>query len=83
MHSYHNKLFQKHCYNYLFQSAQFILTPQYYQLLTTCFYLEMALLREQVPVHLLANKRGLHHQTVLSLQPLLAFNENLGNTSYM
>jgi len=53
MHSYHNKLLQNHCYNYLFHSAQFILTPQYYQLLRTCFNLEMTFLREQVLVHLL------------------------------
>jgi len=40
----------------LFQSAQFILTPQDYPLLTMCFNLESTLLQENVPLHLLAQK---------------------------
>ena len=67
----------------LFQSAQFIPIPQDYQPLTTCFYLQLTLPQENVPLHLLAQKCGLQHQTILSLQPLLLLNGNLRNTSYM
>jgi len=35
--------------NILFQSAQFILTPQDYQHLATCFYLALTLPQENVP----------------------------------
>jgi len=38
----------------LFQSAQFILTPQDNPLLTTCFYLESTILQENDPLLLLA-----------------------------
>jgi len=51
----------------LFQSTQFILTPQDYQHLTTCFYLELTLPQENVPLHLLTQKCGLQYQTILSL----------------
>jgi len=67
----------------LFQSAQFILTPQDYQPLTTSFYLELIHTQENVPLHLLAQKRGLQYQTVLSLLPLLPSNGNFRNTIYI
>jgi len=69
--------------NILFQSAQFILTPQDYLLLATCFFLELTLLQKKLPLHLLAQKCGLQHQTVLSLLPLSPLNENLRNLSSM
>jgi len=43
----------------LFQSAQFILTPQDYELLIICFYLGLTLPQERSPLHLLAQKCGL------------------------
>ena len=42
----------------LFQSAQFIPIPQDYQPLTTCFYLDLTRLQENVPLHLLAQNCG-------------------------
>jgi len=60
----------------LFQSAQFILTPQDYALLTTCFYLCLTL-QKNIPLHLLAQKCGLHYQTVFSFLLLLPLNENI------
>ena len=50
----------------LFHSAQFILTPQDYPLLTTCCYLEPTLLQENVSIDLLAQKCGLQYQTIKS-----------------
>jgi len=38
----------------LSQSDLFILTPQDYPLPTTCFYLGLTFLQENVPLHLLA-----------------------------
>jgi len=49
----------------LFQLAQFILTPQDYPLITTCFYLELTHLQENVPLQFLAQMCGLQYQTVL------------------
>jgi len=40
--------------NISFHSAQFIGTPQNWQLLTICFYLELTSPQENVPLHLLA-----------------------------
>jgi len=45
--------------NILFQSSQFILTPQELQPLTTCFYLELVLPQENIPLRLLAQTFGL------------------------
>jgi len=69
--------------NILFHSAQFIITPQDYQPLETCFYLELTLPQENVLLNLLAQKYGLQYQTILNFQPLLPLNGNLRNTSYM
>jgi len=44
----------------LLQSGQFILTPQDYPLPTTCFYLGLTLLQQNIPLHLLAQKCGLY-----------------------
>jgi len=38
----------------LFQSALFILTPQDYPLILTCFYQELILFQENIPLNLLA-----------------------------
>jgi len=83
MHSYNANCFQAVLMNILFQSAQFILTPQNYQFPTTCFYLELTLPQEIVSLHLLAQKCGRQHQTVWSLMPLLPSNGNLKKTVYM
>jgi len=45
----------------LFQSAQFILTPQYYPLPTTRFYLELTHPQGNVPLNLLPQKCGLQY----------------------
>jgi len=96
MFCYYNKLLPNHFGDYfipissihslstrLFQSAQFIPTPQDNQPLTICFYIESTLPQENVPLHLLAKKWGLQYQTILRFQPLLLLNRNLRNTSYM
>jgi len=49
----------------LFQSAQFIRTPQDYPLLTTCFYLESTLPQGNVPLHWLAQNCGLQDQIIV------------------
>ena len=54
----------------LFQSAQFILTPQDYQPLTTC------------SLTFVGPKCGLQYQTILRVQPLSPLNGNLRNKSY-
>jgi len=69
--------------NILFHSAQFIITPQDYQPLKTCFYLELTLPQENVLLNLLAQKYGLQYQTILNFQPPLPLNRHLRNTSYM
>jgi len=63
----------------LFQTAQFILTPQDHPLLTIYFYLELTVLQENIPLplHLFAQKFGLQYQTALSLLPLLPSNGSL------
>jgi len=50
----------------LFQSALFVLTPQEYLFLTTCFYLELAHLQGNIPLHFLVQKCGLQYQTLIS-----------------
>jgi len=68
-------LFQTTLMTILFQSAQLILTPQDYPLLTTCFYVGLILLQEMLP-NICWSKGGIQHQTVLSLLPLLLSNGN-------
>ena len=67
----------------LFHSAQLIITPQDYQPLKTCLYLELTLPQENVLLNSLAQKYGLQYQTILNFQPPLPLNWNLRNTSYM
>jgi len=43
---------------FAFQSALFILNPNKYTLLITCFFVELTLLQENVPLHFFAQRYG-------------------------
>jgi len=67
MHSYHNKLLPNHFDHYFIPITSIHSYSSHYQLQRTCFYRGLTLLQENVLLHLLAQKCGLQHQTVLSL----------------
>jgi len=56
--------------NILFHSAQFIAILQDWLPQKICFYLELTLPQENVPLNSLAQRYGLQYQTILNFQPL-------------